>query len=100
MPAVMRVLVIGGTEFISLHLVRALLARGHEVAVLNRGRRGERLPAGVSAPPKNFRPRSTRHVYFGVDGAPYGPAAVGPGHQGIGSRPLIRWRPPRRWSCA
>ena len=43
----MRVLVMGGTEFISLHLVRALLARGHEVAVLNRGRRGERLPAGV-----------------------------------------------------
>ena len=37
----------GGTEFISLHLVRALLARGHEVAALNRGRRGERLPAGV-----------------------------------------------------
>ncbi|MBI2527584.1 MAG: NAD-dependent epimerase/dehydratase family protein [Candidatus Rokubacteria bacterium] len=43
----MRVLVIGGTEFISLHLVRALLGRGHEVAVLNRGRRAERLPAGV-----------------------------------------------------
>ena len=47
MPAVMRVLVVGGTEFVSLHLVRALLGRGHEVAVLNRGRRGERLPAGV-----------------------------------------------------
>jgi nucleoside-diphosphate-sugar epimerase len=43
----MRVLIIGGTEFISLHLVRALLRGGHEVAVLNRGRRPERLPAGV-----------------------------------------------------
>src|SRR5262247_999382 len=45
----MRTLVMGGTEFISLHLVRELLARGHEVTVFNRGRRGERLPAGVKA---------------------------------------------------
>lgn len=45
----MRVLIVGGTEFISWHLVRALRARGHEVAVFNRGRRGERLPAGVRA---------------------------------------------------
>jgi nucleoside-diphosphate-sugar epimerase len=44
-----RVLVIGGTEFISLHLVRALLRGGHEVAALNRGRHAERLPAGVRA---------------------------------------------------
>ncbi|HTY77906.1 MAG TPA: NAD-dependent epimerase/dehydratase family protein [Candidatus Bathyarchaeia archaeon] len=43
----MRTLVMGGTEFISLHLVRELLARGHDVTVFNRGRRGERLPAGV-----------------------------------------------------
>ena len=43
----MRVLIIGGTEFISLHLVRSLLRGGHEVAVLNRGRRPERLPPGV-----------------------------------------------------
>ena len=44
----MRTLVLGGTEFISLHLVQSLLARGHEVTVLNRGRRPERLPAGVA----------------------------------------------------
>lgn len=43
----MHVLVIGGTEFISLHLVRALLRDGHRVAVLNRGRQPGRLPAGV-----------------------------------------------------
>ena len=43
----MRVLVIGGTEFISLHLVRALQRDGHEVCVLNRGRNPGRLPAGV-----------------------------------------------------
>ena len=44
----MRVLVMGGTEFISLHLLRALQARGHEVAVFNRGRQPDRLPAGVA----------------------------------------------------
>ena len=43
----MRVLVIGGTEFISLHLVRALLRNGHDVVVLNRGRQPDRVPAGV-----------------------------------------------------
>ena len=44
----MRVLVMGGTEFISLHLLRALQARGHEVTVFNRGRQPDRLPAGVA----------------------------------------------------
>lgn len=45
----MRTLVMGGTEFISLHLVRELLSHGHEVTVFNRGKRTERLPAGVTA---------------------------------------------------
>ena len=44
----MRVLVIGGTEFISLHLVQALRRDGHGVTVLNRGRQPGRLPAGVA----------------------------------------------------
>ena len=39
----------GGTEFISLHLVESLLRRHHEVTVFNRGRRAARLPAGVRA---------------------------------------------------
>jgi len=43
----MRVLVIGGTEFISLHLVQALRRNGHEVVVLNRGRHPERAPKGT-----------------------------------------------------
>jgi len=43
----MRVLVIGGTDFVSYHVLRALLREGHTVAALNRGRRPERLPAGV-----------------------------------------------------
>jgi nucleoside-diphosphate-sugar epimerase len=42
-----RVLVAGGTEFISLHLVRALLRDGHQVTVINRGRQPGRLPSGV-----------------------------------------------------
>ena len=43
----MRVLVIGGTEFIGLHLVRALWRDGHSVTVFNRGHRLDRLPPGV-----------------------------------------------------
>lgn len=43
----MRVLVIGGTEFISFHLVQALRRDGHDVTVLNRGRQPGRLPLGV-----------------------------------------------------
>jgi UDP-glucose 4-epimerase len=42
-----RVLVAGGTEFISLHLVQALLRAGHAVATLNRGQRPQRLPPEV-----------------------------------------------------
>ena len=45
----MRALIMGGTEFISLHLVQSMLRLGHEVAVFNRGKRAERLPAGVRA---------------------------------------------------
>ncbi len=48
MAAVMRVLVVGGTEFMSLALVRALLRERHAATVLNRGRRNDRLPPGVS----------------------------------------------------
>jgi nucleoside-diphosphate-sugar epimerase len=43
----MNVLVLGGTEFISLHLVRELIQAGHQVAVLNRGRHRDRLPGGI-----------------------------------------------------
>lgn len=43
----MRVLLTGGTEFVGVHLVRALTRDGHEVTVVNRGRRPERLPGSV-----------------------------------------------------
>ncbi len=43
----MKILFVGGTGQISLPCVAQALAAGHEVAVFNRGRRGEALPEGV-----------------------------------------------------
>jgi nucleoside-diphosphate-sugar epimerase len=43
----MRILVIGGTGFLGVPLVRRLAAAGHEVAVLHRGRTPASLPDGV-----------------------------------------------------
>lgn len=43
--APLRVLVLGGTGFIGPHLVRALLARGHQPTLFNRGRTRPRLYA-------------------------------------------------------
>ncbi len=43
----MRILVIGGTRFIGAAAVHRLRARGHEVAVLNRGRTPDDLPPDV-----------------------------------------------------
>ena len=43
----MRLLVLGGTEFVGRAVVEAALGRGWEVTVLNRGR--HRLPHGVRA---------------------------------------------------
>jgi nucleoside-diphosphate-sugar epimerase len=43
----MRVLAIGATGFIGPHVVRRLLRRGHDVAVLHRGRTSAGLPDGV-----------------------------------------------------
>jgi len=42
----MRLLVLGGTQFLGRHVVDAALARGHEVATFTRGRSGT-PPAGV-----------------------------------------------------
>jgi nucleoside-diphosphate-sugar epimerase len=43
----MRALLLGGTRFVGLRLLRALHAAGHQVTILNRGRRQADLPAGV-----------------------------------------------------
>ncbi|HEU4456708.1 MAG TPA: NAD-dependent epimerase/dehydratase family protein [Longimicrobium sp.] len=43
----MQILVIGGTRFIGPAVVRRLIAVGHEVAVLHRGRTRADLPAGA-----------------------------------------------------
>ena len=39
----MRVLVLGGTVFLGRHVVETLLARGHEVTLFHRGKRGREL---------------------------------------------------------
>ena len=44
----MRVLVMGGTQFNGLALVRELVRTGHEVTVLNRGKSEARLPADTA----------------------------------------------------
>ena len=43
----MKALVLGGSQFVGLHTVRELVARGHDVTVLNRGRTATELPSGV-----------------------------------------------------
>jgi len=43
----MRVLVLGGTGFIGPHIVRRLIAQGHQVTVLRRGSGLAELPDGV-----------------------------------------------------
>src|SRR5687767_3521855 len=43
----LRVLFLGGTGFIGPHHVRAAVARGHKVAVFNRGKSAAELPASV-----------------------------------------------------
>ena len=44
----MNTLVLGGSIFIGLHLVRLLHGQGHQVTVLNRGQSGPGLPDGVA----------------------------------------------------
>ena len=46
-PKPLRILILGGTGFIGPHQVRYAVARGHKVAVFNRGKRQADLPAGV-----------------------------------------------------
>jgi len=42
-----KLLVLGGTRFVGLRLVRYLVGQGHDVTILNRGRTQAQLPPGV-----------------------------------------------------
>lgn len=56
----MKILVLGGTQLVGRHVVEALLAGGHVVSILNRGKTPDELPAQVE------RLRGDRDL--GVDG--------------------------------
>jgi 2'-hydroxyisoflavone reductase len=43
----MKILVLGGTQFVGRHIVEAMLAAGHTVSILNRGKLPDDLPAQV-----------------------------------------------------
>jgi 2'-hydroxyisoflavone reductase len=43
----MKILVLGGTQFVGRHIVEAIVAAGHPVSILNRGRSADDLPAAV-----------------------------------------------------
>ncbi len=45
--ASMKVLVLGGTQFVGRHIVEALLVAGHTVSILTRGRSPDELPTQV-----------------------------------------------------
>src|SRR3954467_15128915 len=44
----LNILILGGTGLTGPHQVKYAIARGHKVTVFNRGRRNDRLPAGVT----------------------------------------------------
>ncbi|MCA9283596.1 MAG: NAD-dependent epimerase/dehydratase family protein [Phycisphaerales bacterium] len=43
----MKILVLGGTQFVGRHIVEAMVEADHKVSILNRGRSHDPLPAGV-----------------------------------------------------
>jgi 2'-hydroxyisoflavone reductase len=64
-----RILLLGGTGFVGPHLVHAALARGHHVAMLNRGRRTPNQNAGDFARVEALRgDRSQPDAYTGLAG--------------------------------
>lgn len=65
----LRVLMLGGTGFVGPHLVHAALARGHQVAMLNRGRRTPTQNTGDFARVEALRgDRSQPDAYAALSG--------------------------------
>jgi nucleoside-diphosphate-sugar epimerase len=64
----MKALVLGGSQFVGLHTVHELIARGCEVHVLNRGQTTTRLPPGVRRLIADRRdPESMRSALMGSE---------------------------------
>ncbi len=64
-----RILMLGGTGFIGPHIVHAALARGHQVSMLNRGRRAPNQNAGDFARVEALRgDRSQPDAYASLSG--------------------------------
>ena len=83
----MKALVIGGSRFIGLHLVRLLHGQGHDVTVLNRGQTSVNFPDGVS------RLQADRHdaaqVNAALSGKSFDAAFDISGYDAPGLEPLI-----------
>src|SRR6059058_3354361 len=43
----MKVLILGGTQFVGRHIAESLLSAGHRVTIFNRGKTHDELPANV-----------------------------------------------------
>ena len=86
----MRVLVLGGTQFVGRHIVEALLSAGHSVSTLTRGRSPDELPASVErlrgdrdAGASGLQALSGRTWDACVDVSGYTPRQVRPSAEGL-----------------
>ena len=60
----MRVLVLGGTGFIGPHVIRRLVAEGHEVSVFHRGHTTSDLPDAVGQARGEYRDLPSHAIEF------------------------------------
>jgi len=66
----MRIVVLGGTGFLSTWVVRAALERGHEVVAVSRGRRGEPPTGALAVVADRDDPASLATAVAALPGAP------------------------------
>ena len=83
----MKVLVIGGTRFVGLRLVRALAREGHDVTLLNRGRTQAQLPAGLKRLTADRR--NAQQVKEALKGQEFEAAFDITGYQVVNLEPMV-----------